>query len=298
MKQEVLNLHLLMFFICLQTFQLFVLPAWLLPQNAYWGFLLLIPAVLTTSWWALIHEAIHGCMFSHKLSNRVSGRLLAILFGSPFDLLRWGHLLHHAYSRTERERPEVYMPHQGPVFWVKLNYYFRLLGGLYLFEVMGGLLLLLPQPILKRLVNKLSNSDNVVELLWQKIMPVLTVARIDAVLILLAYGLAFSVYGAHAWMLLGALFLRGGLISLVDNLFHYDTPLDQTRYAHNLYLPAWLSRLVLHFNLHGVHHLYPHVSCWQLPQLHAASGQLYQGKWMRSMRAQFKGAIPWHAFQR
>ena len=40
----------------------------------------------------------------------------------------------------------------------------------------------------------------------------------------------------HAWML--ALSLVGrGLISFVDNVFHYGAPLDQPRYARNLALP-------------------------------------------------------------
>jgi len=299
MKKEVINLHLLLFFIALQTFQLFVLPIWLLPQSAYWGLLLLIPAVLTTSWWAFIHEAIHGCLFSNKPLNKIAGRINAVLFGAPFDLLRWGHLLHHAYSRTERERPEVYMPGSTPMFWCTLNYYFRLLGGLYLFEVMGGMLLLLPHPLLQIAVNSFSHSDNVVELLSHKMMKphTLTMARIEVVFILLLYGCAFSLYGEHAWMLVSALLLRGCLISLVDNVFHYETPLEQIRYAHNLYLPAWLSRLILHFNLHGIHHLHPNISCWQLPGLHAESGHQYQSRWMKAVTAQFKGPISWHALK-
>lgn len=80
------------------------------------------------------------------------------------------HLLHHAYSRTERERREVYMPGSASIFWCKLNYYFRLLGGLYVFEVAGGMLLLLPKPLLKIAINTFSCPDHVVELLSDKLL--------------------------------------------------------------------------------------------------------------------------------
>jgi fatty acid desaturase len=299
MRRDLINLLLLLFFTVIQLFQLFALPIWLLPQSPAWGYALLLPALLTTSWWAFIHESIHGCLFSNKPLNKIAGRMHAILFGSPFDLLRWGHLLHHAYSRTERERPEVYMPGSASMFWCTFNYYFRLLGGLYLFEVVGGMLLLLPRFLIHIAVDRFSRPDNVVDLLSHKIMAphTLAMARVEAVFILLVYGCAFSLYGEYAWMLAGALLLRGCLISLVDNVFHYETPLEQIRYAHNLYLPAWWSRLILHFNLHGIHHLQPNASCWQLPGLHAESGHQYQGHWMKAITAQFKGPVSWHALK-
>lgn len=292
-QRDVINLLLALFFSGVQLFQLFALPTWLLPQHPAWGWWLLFPALLTTSWWAFIHESIHGCLFSNRHLNRITGRLNAMLFGSPYDLLRWGHLLHHAYSRTERERPEVYTPGSASMVCCKLNYYFRLLGGLYLFEVVGGLLLLLPRPLLKIAIRIISRRDNVVELLAEKILSprTLVIARIEVIGILLAYGVAFSLYAEYAWMLLLALLARGCLISLVDNVFHYATPLEQVRYAHNLYLPVWWSRLILHFNLHGIHHLHPSASCWQLPRLHADAGHQYQGRWMPAIAAQFKGPL-------
>lgn len=293
MKQYPINLVLLVFFLLLQVLQLFVLPMLLLPQSPAWGYLLLIPVLLSNPWWAFIHEAIHGCMFEEKQINRAAGRLNAILFGSPFDLLRWGHLLHHAYSRTERERSEVFTPGTTSFAWFKFTYYFRLLGGLYLFEVLGGLLLLLSRRFIQSMISRIESADNVVAPLYQKVLEkrTLTSARTDALLILVVYGIAFYLYAAHAWMLVCAMLARACLISLVDNLFHYETPLEQPRYARNVYLPAWAARLMLNFNLHGVHHLNPHSPWWQLSTLHAKAGGGYQASWITAMQNQFKGPI-------
>lgn len=111
----------------------------------------------------------------------------------------------------------------------------------------------------------------------------------EGICILLVYGVAFSLYVEFAWLLLGPLFLiRGCLIRLLDNVFQYEMPLKQSCYAHNLYLPVCWSRLILHFNLLGIH---PNVSCWQLSCLHAEYGHQYQGRWMRAVADQFKEPV-------
>ena len=104
------NQALAVLFLAVQLFQLVLLPVWLLPSGPAWGWLLLLPVLLSNSWWAFIHEAVHGVLFPNKQANRLAGRVNAVLFGAPFDLLRRGHLLHHAASRTKRERSEVYVP--------------------------------------------------------------------------------------------------------------------------------------------------------------------------------------------
>jgi hypothetical protein len=90
--------------------QLVVIPVWLLPASTAWGWLLVPLALLTTPHWSLIHEAIHGTLLRSRWWNDHCGRSLAVGYGVPFALLKTGHLLHHRYSRTARERTEVYDP--------------------------------------------------------------------------------------------------------------------------------------------------------------------------------------------
>jgi fatty acid desaturase len=292
----VLNAALLLAFSALSLLQLIVLPLWLLPLDPAWGWLLLLPVLCSNSGWALIHEAIHGVLFGSRSANRLAGRAQAILFGAAFDLLRWGHLLHHALSRTRRERSEVYVAGVDHRPWFTLNYYFRLTGGLYWFEVFGALIFLLPRPAIRWAATRLASEHNVVEALTDKLLEpgTLRAVRLDGWLVLTLYGLAFALYGEHAWMLLLALIGRAFLISVVDNAFHYGTPLEDTRYARNLALPAWAARLILNFNLHGAHHARPGLAWWQLPGYHRASRAGYQGNWMAAVLDQFRGPIPEH----
>lgn len=292
----VVNVALLLAFLGLGLLQLVILPLVLLPANPAWGGLLLLPVLLSNTAWALIHEAIHGVLLPHKAANRAAGRILAVLFGAAFDLLRWGHLLHHALSRTRRERSEVYVAGVDHRLSFTLNYYFRLTGGLYWYEVLGGLIFLLPRPLIRWAARRLASEHNVVEALTDKLLapPTLRAVRVDGWLVIVLYAAAFSLYAEHSWMLLLALLARAFLISVVDNAFHYGTPLEDTRYARNLALPGWASALLLHFNLHGAHHQRPALAWWQLAAHHRLSQMGFQGNWMAALLAQFKGPIPEH----
>ncbi len=294
------NVRLLVLHTALQLCALFILPLLMLPVSAAWGWLLLPIMALTNPWWSFMHEAIHGVMFVDKQHNRLAGRFHAILFGAPFDLLRWGHLLHHAHSRTVRERSEVYVAGRDSRWRVMFAYYFRLCGGLYLYEVLGGLLWLLPTSAIRRLAARIAGPENLIGELLERgqATEVRRALRFDGLVIVALYALAFAAYGQAWWMLLLYLYGRGLLISLVDNAFHYATPLDDVRFARNLSLPAPLSRLLLHFNLHGAHHARTRVPWRDLPASHRQSGQGYQDEWFAAIFRQFGGPIAEHLLAR
>jgi fatty acid desaturase len=289
-----INIFLLAGFLLLQILQLEVIPLVLLPRSPAWGGLLLLPVLLTNSWWAFMHEAIHNHLFGSRMLSRTLGRINAVMFGAPFDLLRIGHILHHATSRTPRERSEIYVPglHDPTVF--SISYYFRLLGGLYFFEVLGGLVLLLPRSLIREFIRHAANPYNVVEELAHLLLArkTHTAARIEAIAIVALFTLAFSWYGPYWWMLLLALAGRGALISLMDNVFHYATSLGDQRSGHNLALPAWAGRLILNFNLHGIHHKSPAAPWHKLPELHRNRGGMFDKDFASAMLAQFEGPLP------
>lgn len=285
---------LLIGFASLQLLQLAFIPLVLLPQDARWGWLLLAPMLLTNSWWAFMHEALHGHAFRDKTLGRILGGINAVLFGAAFDLLRAGHLLHHALSRSPRERSEVYVPGSGSRIGFSIAYYFRLLGGLYLFEVLGTLLFLLPKPWIERVGARLAAPNNMVEQMLRRLLhpAALAAVRIEALCIVALYAACFYGYGVHWWMLALALWGRGLLISLMDNVFHYGTALGNAREGRDLALPAWASALILHFNLHGVHHRKAGIPWHALPAQHRQQGAAFQGNFWKAMAAQFRGPIP------
>ncbi|WP_433375542.1 fatty acid desaturase family protein [Actinoplanes sp. CA-142083] len=267
------------------SLQLFVIPLTPLP-----GWLLVPLALTSTHLWSILHESIHGSLLRDRTWNDRLGRALAVGYGAPFILLKSGHLLHHRFSRTPRERTEVYdegsWSSHAPV------YYFRLFGGLYLAEVASVVLAVAPRRAWHRLRHLLDTPDTVTALLFDAITGRrLGQFRLDAVLIVILYAGAFFAYGPDWWMLLALLAGRAFLVSIADNAYHYGTALDEPLEAMNLKLPRLLESFVLAFNLHGVHHKYPGLAWHSLRGAFLADGGRFDMGWWRAVARQLRGPL-------
>ena len=273
--------------------QLFALPLALLPRHAGWGWLLVPLALTNTPLWSLTHESIHGSLVRGRDFNDRLGRALAIGYGAPFALLKTGHLLHHRFSRTPRERTEVFDP--GVTTWRRQApaYYVRLLGGLYLAEVSSVLLLFVPRGGWLALARRLDSPSTVSAQLFETVAARrLAAFRVDAALIVLVYAAGFAAYGHYWWMLLAALGGRALIVSVADNAYHYGTELDAPLEAMNLWLPRALETFILAFNLHGVHHKYPGLAWHSLRAAFLADGGRFDLGWFAALARQAAGPIP------
>lgn len=272
--------------------QLAVVPLWLLPANPAWGWLLVAMVPLTTPFWSLIHEAIHGSLQRERERNDRLGRVLAIGYGAPFSLLKTGHLLHHRYSRTRRDRTEVYDPATTGWTTVAPGYYFRLVGGLYFAEVGSLLLVAAPHRFWSYLARRLDTPDTVAGLVLDSISRRhLRQFRLDGTAVILLYVAAGLAYGPHVWMLAAAVAARAVLISIADNAFHYGTSLDAPLEAMNLRLAGPLERFVLAFNLHSVHHRHPGLPWYELRSAFMADDDRFHLGWFGAVARQFRGPI-------
>jgi fatty acid desaturase len=113
------NLTLLAVVTLATALQLFGLPI-LLREWGTAALVLIVPlVVLTPTHWGLIHEAIHGQLFAGRHRNEVVARALAIAFALPFDAVRFGHLMHHRFTREPFDRPDV-LDGSRPLWQVRL----------------------------------------------------------------------------------------------------------------------------------------------------------------------------------
>jgi len=263
----------------LHVLVLLVLPVswrWL-PGGASAGWPLIVVALallaLTSSTlWALVHEAIHGLLSSDERRNRRCGRALAIVHGCPLRMLRHGHLHHHRNSRGPADRSEVYDPLEQSGWRAAMVHYVRVGGGLYAAELLFNLVIFLPQNLLQRMLRSTHpGADQAADL--QRASAELFAGKhlrelcMDALLVMILYATAFWLWAGLWWCLLLVLGWRALAISMVDNAFHYATPLDDKFYALNLRLPQWLSCGILHFNLHRAHHRDVRAPWSALPQI-------------------------------
>lgn len=293
------NLQLIGLIAVLGLAQMVVVPVVLLPISPHFGWFLILGVVATPTHWSLIHEAIHGNLLPQRTANAIVGRALAIAFGSPFQLLRFGHLMHHRFNRTPIQRSDVSATADRPSVQESAWYYFLITIGLYLFEAVAALFALLPGRILEALVirafgDAAPDGRTMAPMARKQLLeaPGRSRLRLDGFLICILLGLGFWLYGASWWMLALALVARGVLVSLLDNAYHYGNELDDLHAGYNLRLPKALQRAFLNFNLHEVHHRRPNAPWSELPKLFDEGGNVYHETLVRAVFRQFFGLIP------
>lgn len=298
-RYRAINLALLGLMAAITFGALVLLPALLLPRDPRWGWLLVPVALVTNGFWALHHEAIHGGFHADRRLNQAAGRLMAVLLGSSFAVLRFGHLMHHRYNRNPIDRPDSYDPAKQSRLQAKLAFLFNLTCGLYLIEVAVPLACLLPRRLIRRIVDRVYRGDHpALRAIHQSAERLfldprrLATIRTDAVLATGLIVVAIWLYGPHWPMLAGFLLARGVLISVFDNVYHFATPVDRPDYARNLWLPAPFRLLILNMNLHRVHHLRPALPWWALPGELRVTGDGFDAKLFPAALAQFAGPVP------
>lgn len=287
-----LNLALVALHLGAQGVLLFVLP---LASAAGPGWLLwLVPALalLNNPLWSLLHEGVHNGLYPRARINDALSRALAIAYGSPFRILRTGHLLHHRFNRSPLDSAEVYAPPRARLP-AAAGYYFQLFGGLYLTQVLSPLAFFMPRAWLERARTRFARADTFNGFAAAQLLQPAAVReiRVDGALILALYGTSAWCYGAARGWLVVALALRGFMISFLDYIYHYGTPLGDLLDGRNLALPRWLAVALLNFNLHGVHHQHPTSPWWELPALFRADACRMHGGYFSAALAQLRGPL-------
>jgi fatty acid desaturase len=292
---DIFNYNLAGLCIFLNVFQFFILPLYVLPKNIWWSLALIPIACLNNPFWALLHEAIHDLFNSSAKINLIFGRLLAIFFGSPFHVLRLTHLSHHKFNRSPMEKgTEIYDPAKASRAKASLRYFFYIFCGLYLLEISSTFLFFLPPNIFRKMRQRFLEQGDIQEKwLAGKFMNETLVRqiRLDGVAICLIFAVSAFCYGSHWRLLISALVVRTFLISFLDNVYHYRTPVHLTVSGHNLFLPGFFSRLVLNFNLHRVHHANPRVPWIKLPDVFAQQSETFDGNFFTAALNQLSGPI-------
>lgn len=273
--------------------QLAIIPIFALPyETAAAGALAVLLSLTTPFNRALLHEAIHGRLLLRKDWNNLLGRALAICSGISFDAIRLGHMTHHRYPRHALDRADIVAPGASRL-GTTVKFYLGLLGWLYVREILSSIMMLLPRRAIDFVAARVIADDDLLSgALRRGLDRRLARIRIDSIVVLLVYGGAFYLYGERWPVLLMAIALRALIVSLQDNVAHYDTPAVLGAAAHNSRATRWASLFMLNTNLHGVHHDHPEVPWNRLPTAFARGGADYAGGYFALLMKQFYGPLP------
>jgi fatty acid desaturase len=267
--------------------------------GSHWAWLALPVTLSSNGFWALLHEAIHNLFASDRNLNRQAGRLMAILFGSSYRMLRFGHLTHHRFNRHPLDRPDCFDPAQSSLLAARCRFFAETLGGLYLIEILTPLLYWLPRPIILRLLDRVyageeSRLKQLRQLARQSLGSPRAIGEIrqDAAAALLLYAVSAGLWGPLWPVLVGFILVRGFLISFLDNVYHFRTPVDRPDFAYNLRLARPFRALILNMNFHRTHHHHMHLPWWQLPDHFRRSGEAFDRNYALAALAQLRGPAP------
>ncbi len=286
--RSTINMGMTVILIALHAMVLIAMPS--LMAVSHWYALIMLPLLVVSSLqWGLIHEGIHKNLLPDAADNDRTSRLLAVMMGTSFHVLRFGHLMHHKLNRDwHSERVEK------ATGGSRAYYYANLFFGLYLGEVLTAMLLTtLPRKTFMRVARaSFLKGYEEVAIAGERFFydrGHVRFVRHDMLTVIVLYAAAFMIAGSHWTVLLGFLFARALVISFLDNIYHYDTPADNSKAGKELDLPEFASLALLRSNFHETHHLNPDVPWHALPQVHAQQGRCFDGSWMLHARLQLNG---------
>lgn len=257
------------------------------------GVLLFCSLIFSYTLWALIHECVHGNFSNSRNESHFAGRILCILFGTPYQVAKTAHLMHHKFNRQEGERIEFIEQNGIPLSIQKFFYYLKLLQGTYFLEVAGGLLLSLPLSFSIPFAQKYLSNLPVQRAFFKQIQKpeIVRELRIDSFWILFLFGLAFLFSGSFFWVLASVLILRGFIVSVLDHSYHYGNDIYDSHSSYNLEVPKVLSFLFLNFNYHRIHHFFPGCPWNRLPDQFMKTKDRMDLSLFRQTFRQFRGLL-------
>lgn len=234
---------------------------WLTAQIAYF--------LVLWSWFAVAHSCGHHAYFKNNTMNAIAGLTASVLVILPYYSWKYSHASHHKWTGWGDKDPSINDFHNKPLpdWMIRFvdfcrKFYFPV------FSISHSSLLFIQSFRMSEVINTRTK-------LWQ--------CALSSLLLVLVYGVLFAVFGT---LILKLMFLSFSLMLITSDLafisqhaiFEYEDsagknvrPLPtakQDAYTRSFTVHPLIDRWVfLNFNLHGVHHRYPHIPHYHLHKI-------------------------------
>ena len=259
----------------------------LMPLSVWWLIGQLLLAASLVQWFIVLHECGHNTLFSAPRLNASAGHLAGFFAFIPFETWRRVHNRHHKWTGWQDVDPTTARLSVAPTgrlsralvnvcwkYWIPL---FSILYRLNNFWNISRLLRLFRTRALRR---RLTVNTVVLGVVYLAVVTLLGPALFlrvlggAIVLALIAEDLLLISQHTHVPM---------GLSHGQDVIPH--AAIDQEQFTRSLRFPAWLSRLLLHFDAHELHHMYPFVPGYRLAEIpYSPANEVSCWRWIPAAR--------------
>lgn len=247
----------------------------------------IVLALAFLQWFVVLHEAGHKTLFRSRLANLVTGHVASVPALIPFYAWRRIHARHHKYTGwQDLDATTALLVPRTVAGWERTAVNVAWATWLPLFSILYRLQNYWNVPRVARFLGPggsrraLAWNTGVlllvygVILAWAGPLTVLRLCGLGAVLSLAAQDVILLSQHTHMPTQLSG----GREVACVP-------PLEQERYTRSLILPSWLSRLILGFDLHELHHMYVRVPGYDLHRIpYHARHEVNWWVWLRGAK--------------
>jgi acyl-lipid omega-6 desaturase (Delta-12 desaturase) len=244
-------------------------------------------ALALLQWFVILHEAGHNNLFRTCRLNRLAGHVASVFALIPFYSWQRIHARHHKYTGwQDLDATTALLVPRAIKPWERAAMNFSWATGLPLFSILYRMQNFWNLP---RVARYLERADEV------------RAARLNAWSLGLLYALGTAVIGpATLLTVAGAAFLLSLMAQdlillsqhthMPSNLSHGAPvrpfpPQQQEQFTRSLRLPEWLSRFLLRFDMHELHHMYVQVPGYDLHRIpYAAQNEVNWLDWTREAK--------------
>jgi omega-6 fatty acid desaturase (delta-12 desaturase) len=267
-----------------------VVGIWLsVDENSAWWFIgqLLLAATLV-QWFIVLHECGHRTLFGAAWLIAIAGHVAGFFAVIPFESWKRVHNRHHKWTGWQDVDPTTALLSVAPAgrparilvnvcwkYWIPL---FSVLYRLNNFWHVARLLRLFRTKSVRRRLLLNAAVLTIIYLALLAIVGAATLLRVVGCAFVLALIVEdLLLISQHTHIPMG---LSGG---------KEVTPhaaIEQEQFTRSLRFPAWLSQLVLHFDAHELHHMYPFVPGYRLAKIpYSPANEVSCWRWILAARS-------------
>lgn len=247
----------------------------------------LVLALAFVQWFVILHEAGHGTLFRTRLLNRLVGHVAGAFALIPFYVWQRIHARHHKYTGWQDLDATTALLVPRPIAHferIAVNFAWR--TGLPLFSILYRLQNFWNLP---RIAPFLGRPEEIRRA--RRGIIGLGLVLLVLVIVIGPWALASTAgVGLLLSLALQDILLLSQHTHMPRQLSNGEKvrpfpPTEQEPFTRSLLLPGWLSRLLLRFDLHELHHLYIAIPGYRLHRIpYAPANQVHWLQWLRAAK--------------